>query len=64
MTMSKSESALPIPPFEMRQLVGPTDVAAFENPTGTPILQVPVERFDSVLDFGCGWGRFARFFRN
>ncbi len=51
---------LPIPPFEMRQLVGPTDEAAFENPSGAPILNVPQARFDAVLDFGCGCGRLAR----
>jgi SAM-dependent methyltransferase len=51
---------LPIPPFEMRQLVGPTDESAYENLTGAPILNVPEARFDSVLDFGCGCGRLAR----
>jgi SAM-dependent methyltransferase len=51
---------LPIPPFEMRQLVGPTDEAAFDNPSGAPILGIPEARFDSVLDFGCGCGRLAR----
>jgi SAM-dependent methyltransferase len=51
---------LPIPPFEMRQLVGPTDEAAFNNPGRTPILGLAPERFDHVLDFGCGCGRLAR----
>jgi SAM-dependent methyltransferase len=59
MTLSTSYE-LPIPPFEMRQLVGPTDVAAFDNPTKGPILGVGEDRFDSVLDFGCGCGRLAR----
>jgi SAM-dependent methyltransferase len=53
-------ATLPIPPFEMRQLVGPTDEPAFENLSGAPILNVPEARFDSVLDFGCGCGRLAR----
>lgn len=57
MTPSKK---LPIPPFEMRQLVGPTDETAFENLSGDPILGVDAARFDAVLDFGCGCGRLAR----
>ena len=28
---------LPFPPIEMRMLVGPTDLAAFDNPTGAPV---------------------------
>lgn len=60
MTERPARTRIPIPPFEMRQLVGPTDEAAFENPAGGPILNVPRERFDSVVDFGCGCGRLAR----
>ncbi len=60
MTQPPLRASLPIPPFEMRQLVGPTDDAAFDNPAGKPILNVPDARFDSVLDFGCGCGRLAR----
>jgi len=44
----------------MRQLVGPTDEAAFDNPSGDPILEVSASQFDVVLDFGCGCGRLAR----
>jgi SAM-dependent methyltransferase len=51
---------LPIPPFAMRQLVGPTDEAAFDNPHKGPILGVDERHFDAVLDFGCGCGRLAR----
>ena len=55
------EPGLPIPPFEMRQLVGPTDEAAFDNPGGDPIFAgLTPETFDSVVDFGCGCGRLAR----
>jgi SAM-dependent methyltransferase len=53
-------TALPIPPVEMRQLVGPTDEAAFDNPGRAPIFGLAPERFDHVLDFGCGCGRLAR----
>ncbi len=55
------DASLPIPPFEMRQLVGPTDEAAFDNPAGDPIFAgLAPERFESVVDFGCGCGRLAR----
>ncbi len=60
MNASTVTAPLPIPPFEMRQLVGPTDEALFDNPSGDPILGVDEARFDSVLDFGCGCGRLAR----
>lgn len=52
---------LPLPPLDMRRLVGPTDPAAFDNPTGDPIYDlVPERSYESVLDFGCGCGRNAR----
>ncbi len=54
---------LPIPPLEMRELVGPTDPAMFDNPTGALVYGgLPPEQFRSVLDFGCGCGRIARQF--
>lgn len=54
-------SDLPIPPLPMREAVGPTDPAAFDNPTGERIFaSVPLEAYDSVFDFGCGCGRLAR----
>jgi SAM-dependent methyltransferase len=52
---------LPLPPPEMRALVGPTDITAFENPTDDlvfPYLDATLYR--AVLDFGCGCGRVAR----
>lgn len=52
---------LAIPPRELRALVGPTDAASFDNPDGSLVIPgLPVEQFDSVLDFGCGFGRIAR----
>jgi SAM-dependent methyltransferase len=53
---------LPFPPYEMRQLVGPTDEAAFDNPTGAPIFgeRVPTGAYEAFFDFGCGCGREAR----
>jgi SAM-dependent methyltransferase len=59
---SKSSiETIPVPPLEMRALVGPTGVAAFDNPDGGlvfPYLEQSV--YDSVFDFGCGCGRVAR----
>jgi SAM-dependent methyltransferase len=45
----------------MREAVGPTDPAAFDNPTGVPIIAgIPRAAYDSIFDFGCGCGRLAR----
>jgi SAM-dependent methyltransferase len=57
----RGDSELPVPPPEMRALVGPTEVAAFENLSGDlvyPYLDSVAYR--SVFDFGCGCGRVAR----
>jgi SAM-dependent methyltransferase len=52
---------LPEPSEEMRRLIGNTDRARFETPLGREVLiGLPEEAFDSVLDFGCGCGRLAR----
>jgi hypothetical protein len=45
MAIQVLDDPLPIPPFEMRQLVGPTDEAAFDDPSGDPILQLPESQF-------------------
>lgn len=52
---------LPLPPLEMRELVGATDEALWDNPTGEPIWPgLPESAWDCYLDFGCGCGREAR----
>src|SRR4051794_40460890 len=52
---------LPVPPLEMREAVGPTDPAAFDNPTRQPVFPgFPDFAYESVFDFGCGCGRLAR----
>ncbi len=54
-------ASLPLPPLELRELVGPTDPAMFDNPDGAPIWDgLPDEAWRSYLDFGCGCGRSAR----
>lgn len=59
--MGQDMTEIPLPPLEMRQLVGPTDPALFDNPSGEPIFpNLPVSAYDAVFDFGCGCGRIAR----
>ena len=55
------EDALPLPPLELRELVGLTDPAEFDNPSGAPRFDgFPLDAWDMYLDFGCGCGRSAR----
>jgi len=45
----------------MRTLVGPTEDAAFDNPSGALVYPyLPADAFSDVFDFGCGCGRIAR----
>ena len=45
----------------MRQLVGPVDLAAFDNPSGSRIYpDLSPDLYKAVFDFGCGCGRVAR----
>jgi SAM-dependent methyltransferase len=56
-----SLDALPFPPLEMRKLVGPTELEAFDNPDGRLVYDyLDVALYDKVFDFGCGCGRVAR----
>lgn len=56
-----NSSSLPLPPVELRALVGPQDDQDFDNPTGRPIYpDLPPEAYQFVFDFGCGCGRLAR----
>jgi SAM-dependent methyltransferase len=58
---ASDNSIIPIPPVEMRQLVGTTDLAVFDNPTGDNVLPLLGERsYGEIFDFGCGCGRLAR----
>ncbi len=52
---------LPMPPLEMRRLVGPTDLALYDNPNGELVYPyLAPESFRRFFDFGCGCGRVAR----
>ena len=56
-------ASIPMPPLELRRMVGPTDPEAFDNPSSEPIYAgygLPVDVYESVFDFGCGCGRVAR----
>jgi SAM-dependent methyltransferase len=56
-----AENQLPLPPIELRRLVGPEDVSQFDNPTGKIVLpDIDAMYFKQVFDFGCGCGRLAR----
>jgi SAM-dependent methyltransferase len=52
---------LPLPPLELRELVGGHEPEFFDNPTGAPIFPgLAPAAWDTYLDFGCGCGRSAR----
>lgn len=53
--------APPVPPPEMRALVGPTDFASFDNAEGALVYSyIEPDAYRAVFDFGCGCGRVAR----
>lgn len=57
----RAADLLPIPPLEMRRLVGPIEPGLYDNPSGSLVYPwLAAETYQSVLDFGCGCGRVAR----
>lgn len=61
MASPASSAEIPIPPLELRELVGLPDPSFYENPTGELVYAyLPAEAYESVFDFGCGCGRVAR----
>jgi SAM-dependent methyltransferase len=58
---ARNLSGIPLPPIEMRRLVGPFDPEMYDNPTGSLVYPwLPEETYETVFDFGCGCGRVAR----
>jgi len=51
----------PLPPIELRELVGATQDGLYDNPSGGVLFpEVPPQAYDFVFDWGCGCGRIAR----
>lgn len=60
-TPSAFSGELPMPPLEMRRLVGPTDLSLYSNPNAELVYAyLPPEIYRAFFDFGCGCGRVAR----
>jgi len=53
---------LPLPPLHLRKSVGPIEDNFYSNPSGDPVFgkEIPLDKYESVFDFGCGCGRNAR----
>lgn len=57
----KVGDSIPLPPYEYRILVGPTEPEAFDNPEGKLIFEgIAPHYYQKFFDFGCGCGRVAR----
>jgi len=55
------DSLIPVPPLDLRTMIGPPELEFFENATGEPIFPtLPTDAYEAVFDFGCGCGRSAR----
>lgn len=51
----------PLPPLELRQLVGPLEDHFYDNPSRALVVpDAPPEAYSFVFDWGCGCGRIAR----
>ena len=51
----------PLPPPELRQLVGPLEDHFYDNPSGALVFpEAPPQAYEFVFDWGCGCGRIAR----
>jgi SAM-dependent methyltransferase len=62
MMRPRAPRTLPLPPIELRELVGLPDAADWDQPDGRPVfpnVRDP-DAYDLILDFGCGCGRIAR----
>ena len=55
--MWRRRQPLPLPPPEMRDLIGGSGP---DNPTGEPVYDYLPPAYEAVFDFGCGCGRVAR----
>ncbi len=64
---AEAGGGIPVPPLALRRIVGPTDPADFDNPSGEPIWGdlalgplAAGQAYRRIFDFGCGCGRNAR----
>jgi SAM-dependent methyltransferase len=59
--LKRTAKPLPVPPRQMRELIGRAEAEAFEHAVGEPVFPTVSEaQYESLLDFGCGCGRIAR----